>query len=295
MSSMIERLGESAPPPELAHRRSIHRQTPAGGRKAERRVMRSAHSGSPEKRGIRFGEACLQLRLVTQADIDGALSRQFDYPYLRPGDANLSDELVAAYHPFSDQVEALRALRTQLLLRWFNPERKLLAIVSPASGDGRSYLAANLAVVFSQLGEKTLLIDADMRDGRQHKLFKLSNQYGLSALLSGRLNGTAIERIGNFANLSVIPAGAMPPNPLELVSRPEFKDLLAAESRSFDVVLIDTPAAENASDAQAIAARAGGALLVAREHRSRIESLGRLTASIQSAQAEVVGCVFNRR
>jgi protein-tyrosine kinase len=202
--------------------------------------------------------------------------------------------LVAAYRPFSKQVEELRALRTQLLLRWFTPDRKLLAIVSAMNGEGRSYLAANLAIVFSQLGERTLLIDADMRNGRQHELFKLPNQYGVSALLSGRVNGAASERVVHFTNLSVLSCGATPPNPLELASRPEFRDLLANESRNFDVVLIDTPAADGGSDAQAIAARTGGALVVARENRSRIEALGRLVTLIQSTHVEVVGCVFNR-
>jgi len=293
MSSMIERLsdGPSAPGLVDAADRSIGKiLLDAGKLKAgdAERALRLA-----KEKSIRFGEACVQLKLVTQADIDTALSRQFDYPYLRTGEANLSEELVAAYHPFSVQVEALRALRTQLLLRWFNPERKLLAIVSPAHGDGRSYLAANLAIVFSQLGERTLLVDADMRRARQHELFRLSNQYGLSALVTGRSSSAAIERIEDFANLSVLTAGATPPNPLELVSRPEFKDMLANESTRFDVVLIDTPAAESYSDAQAIAARAGGALVVAREGHSRIEALGRLTASVQSTQAEVVGCVLN--
>jgi chain length determinant protein tyrosine kinase EpsG len=246
-----------------------------------------------KEKDIRFGEACIQLKLVTEEDIDGALSHQFDYPYLRTGETSLSDELVAAYHPFSVQVEELRALRTQLLLRWFSPERRVLAIVSPGRGDGRTYLAANLAVVFSQLGERTLLIDADMRGARQHELFNLSNQYGLSALLTGRANGAAIERVGHFANLSIISAGVAPPNPLELVSRPEFKDFLANESRNFDIVLIDTPAANASSDAQAIAARAGGALVVARENRSRREALERLVESIQSTQSEVVGSVLN--
>lgn len=293
MSSMIERLGQDVPAQGLhTGDRSIGKiLLDAGKLKAgdAERALRLA-----KDKGIRFGEACIELKIVSQADIDGALSRQFDYPYLRPGEANLSNELVAAYHPFSTQVEALRALRTQLLLRWFNPERKLLAIVSPSRGDGRSYLAANLAIVFSQLGEKTLLIDADMRHSRQQDLFNISNQYGLAALVTGRVNGAAVERVGHFANLCVIPAGATPPNPLELVSRPEFKDLLANESQSFDVVLIDTPAAEISSDAQAIAARAGGALVVARQDRSRIDAIGRLTASIQSTRAEVVGCVFNR-
>lgn len=291
MSSMIERLSESAPGLQTTDRSIGKILLDAGKLKAgdAERALRFA-----KEKSIRFGEACLQLKLVTQADIDSALSRQFDYPYLHPGDANLSEELVAAYQPFSPQVEALRNLRTQLLLRWFNPERKVLAIVSPSRGDGRSYLAANLAVVFSQLGERTLLIDADMRDARQHELFKLSNQYGLSALLTGRVSGEAVERVNHFANLSVLPAGAAPPNPLELVSRPEFRDMLMHESANFDVILMDTPAAQTSSDAQAIAARSGGALLVAREDRTRIEAASHLSASIQSSHAEVVGCVLNR-
>lgn len=247
-----------------------------------------------KEQGLRFGEACIKLGLVSQSDIDSALSEQFDYPYVRSGDAEFSDELVAAYDPFCAQVEELRALRTQLLLRWFNPERKVLAVVSPSRGDGRSYLAANLAIVFSQLGERTLLIDADLRDGRQHSLFRLANQYGLSSLLSGRVNGIAVARVRHFANLSVLPAGGLPPNPLELVSRQEFKDLLSFEGSNFDVVLVDTPAAEFASDAQAVAARAGGALIVVRQNRSRVESIHRLTAAIRSTNAEVVGCVVNR-
>ncbi|MGH8636576.1 MAG: chain length determinant protein tyrosine kinase EpsG [Burkholderiales bacterium] len=293
MSSIIERLSGNVPAAgSQAVDRSIGKILLDSGKlkpgDAERALRLS------KDKGIRFGEACTQLKLVEQSDIDRALSDQFDYPYLRPGDGNLSAELVAAYQPFSEQVEALRALRTQLLLRWFSTERKALAIVSPSPGDGRSYLAANLAIVFSQLGEKTLLIDADMRDARQHALFKLPNQYGLSALLSRRINGAAIERVGHFANLSILPAGATPPNPLELVSRPEFAELMARESAGYDVVLIDTPAADASADAQAIAARARGALVIAREGRSRLESLSRLGFAIQSTQAEVVGCVLNR-
>jgi Mrp family chromosome partitioning ATPase len=125
-------------------------------------------------------------------------------------------------------------------------------------------------------------------------MFRLANQYGLSALLSGRVNGIAIERVRHFSALSVLPAGGIPPNPLELVSRAEFKDLLAFEESNFDVILIDTPAAARSSDAQAVAARAGGALLVVRENRSRVEGINRLSSAIKSTNAEVVGCVVNR-
>lgn len=291
MNGIVERVIQDAPEP-ISNDRSIGKILLDSG-KLKTGDAEQALRLAKEK-GIRFGEACVRLDLVSREDIESALARQFDYPYLRPEQADLSDEVIAAYDPFSAQVEALRALRTQLLLRWFNADRKVLAVVSPAHGDGRTYLAANLAVVFSQLGEKTLLIDADMRRGRQHRIFKLANRSGLSALLVGRANGEAIEPIRTFDNLSVIPAGAIPPNPLELASRSEFRSLLSHESQSFDVILIDTPAFETASDAQAIAARAGGALAVAREGRSRMAALERLSVSIQDTRAEIVGCVLNR-
>jgi hypothetical protein len=112
------------------------------------RVLRYA-----KDKNLRFGDAAQALRLVTAEDIQQVLARQFDYPYLAPGESNVSREVVAAWSPFSNQVEALRAVRSQLLLRWFtgDSDHRSLAIVSAAKGDGRSYLAANLAVVFSQI------------------------------------------------------------------------------------------------------------------------------------------------
>ena len=298
MSSIIERLYEHsqrqdsyAKPPRAADR-SIGRILLESGKLNDddaERALRLAHQD-----GIRFGEACIRLKLVTSTDIERALSHQFDYPYLVPGESSLSEELIAAYYPFSAHVEAFRALRTQLLLRWFNLERRLLTIVSPARRDGRSYLAANLAIVFAQLGARTLLIDADMRSGRQHALFGVQNQYGLSALLAGRVNGASIETIAGFENLSLIPCGVAPPNPLELVSRPEFKDLLSNQTRGFDIVLVDTPPAEGSSDSQAITARAGGAVIVARQGKTRLGSVERLAGAIQSTNAEVVGSILNR-
>jgi len=247
-----------------------------------------------KEQGLRFGEACVQLGLVSQADIATALSDQFRYPYLHPGQASFSKELVAAYEPFSAAVEGLRALRTQLLIRWFGTNREALAIASPARGDGRSYLAANLAVVFSQLGEDTLLIDGNMRQPRQHTIFNLSNRTGLSTALAARAGTECIERIPHFAKLAVMTAGAVPPNPVELLSRSTFHSLLDQLRRRFDVVLIDTPAGNLGADAQAIAVRAGGALMLAREGRSRLKDLKTLSARIISGEAAVVGTVFNR-
>ena len=140
----------------------------------------------------------------------------------------LSDELVAAYQPFSPRVEQLRAIRSQLMLRWFDraEQRQVLTIVGAERGEGRSYLAANLAVVFSQLGERTLLVDADMREPRQHYLFLLENKIGFSTVLSGRSREEAIVRIPDLAGLSVLPAGPTPPNPLELLNRLNFDEFM---------------------------------------------------------------------
>ena len=247
------------------------------------------------ERGLRFGDAAIALGLLKESDIQFALSRQFDYPFLQAGESAVSDEVIAAYRPFTRQVEELRALRSQLMLRWFDAEaeRKTLAIVSPERGEGRSFIAANLAVVFSQLGERTLLIDADMRNPRQHALFSVSNRVGLSETLAGRGGPDAVQRVPALLDLCVMPAGAVPPNPQELLSRPVFSQLLGQLSKDFDVILIDTPAGAEYADAQTITVRASGALMVARKNVSRASRLRRLADELITASATVVGSVMN--
>lgn len=244
-----------------------------------------------KEEGLRFGEAALQLGLLTKEDIQFALARQFDYPYLVPGESNVSSELVAAYQPHSRQVEALRALRSQLMLRWFSdaPERRAISIVSPSRKEGRSYLAANLAIVFSQLGQRTLLIDADLRNPRQHELFGLTNRAGLAQMITGRADEVAIERVPAFLNFSVITAGSAPPNPQELLARTSFSSLLAMLSVRYDVIIVDTPSADEGADAQTITARTKAALLVARQNHSFVRDLQDLSDCLHYASAAVVG------
>jgi receptor protein-tyrosine kinase len=247
------------------------------------------------ERGTSFGETAVGLGLLTEADIELGLSRQFDFPYLLKGQSQVSSELVAAYEPFGTDAEALRVLRSQLMLRWFDRTqgRSALAITSAGRSEGRSFLAANLALVFSQLGERTLLIDADMRNPRQHQLFGLSNRSGLSALLSGGCDVEAIETIAALPDLAVLSAGAVPPNPQELLARPLFSQLLEKMAFEYDVILIDTPALDTCADAQSIAARAGAALVVARNNVSHVRSLRNLADAMNQASVVVVGSVLN--
>jgi len=247
------------------------------------------------QKGLRFGEAALELGLLREDDIKQALAQQFEYPYLTRGESAVAEEVVAAYQPFSPVVEELRALRSQLMLRWFDTdsERKAIAIVSPENGDGRSWMAANLAVVFSQLGERTLLIDADMRRPRLHTMFGVDNKTGLSSILAGRAGTEAIQRIAALLDLSILPAGATPPNPQELLNRPAFSQLLGLASESFDVIVIDTPPTFAYSDAQTTAVRASGALVVARKNVSRSSRLRGCAEMLVEASATVVGTVMN--
>jgi protein-tyrosine kinase len=245
--------------------------------------------------GLRFGAAAVQLKLLTQADIDFALAQQFNYPILsRRGENSVGADVVAAYKPQCDEVETLRALRSQLTLRWFNDSsHKALSITSPERGEGRSWLAANLATVFAQMGERTLLIDADMRHPRQHELFNLSNVVGLSALLTGRAGREIVCRIHPQLRLFVLPAGLLPPNPQELLGRPIFEVVLELFSDQFDVVVIDTPAATETADAQIVARLAGAALMVARRNRTRQTQLTAAMETLTQTGVNVIGSVFN--
>jgi len=245
--------------------------------------------------GVRFGEAAVQLQRITQNDIESAIAQQYNYPVLaRGGDGGVADDVVAAHQPQSEIVEPLRALRSQLILRWLNStERKVLAVTSPERGEGRSWLAANLATMFAQLGERTLLIDADMRHPRQHRLFNIDNSVGLSALLTGRAGREIARRIHPQLRLFVLPAGVMPPNPQELLARQVFDVILDHFASQFSLVIIDTPAISETADAQLLAANAGSAIMVARRNRtSQIKLLSARDILVDSG-VNIVGSVIN--
>lgn len=245
-------------------------------------------------RGLRFGEAAVRLGLITVNDLRRAMAEQYDLPHLLPDSAR-SSELVVAYEPFHACAEQMRALRTQLLMHWAKSGRRsrMLALVSPGPREGRSYVTANLAVAFAQLGERTLLIDADLRRPRQQRIFDVPDRVGLSAVLSGRADRTAVLPVSRFGPLSLLPAGAPPPNPVELLSRDAFPALLRELQTEFNVILFDTPAAKACADAQTVAYRAGSALVLARKDHTRLGDTTRVIRALHDAGALTLGTVFN--
>lgn len=246
-----------------------------------------------KEEGIKFGDAAKKLGLITEDDVQQVLSQQFDYAYL-PANANYSQDLIAAYQPFSSQVEGFRALRSQLIFRWLNEGFKAISVIGANPAEGASYTVANLAVVFSQLGRKTLVIDGNMRTPRQHKIFNLKHSFGLSDILAERSSGAeALFRVPDLPNLTVLGAGTVPPNPQELIGRPTFTQLIKYAGSIFDVILVDTPALKLGSDAQMLASFTGGAVLVSKLNETPFADLSHLKSQIQGAGANVIGAVVN--
>ena len=248
-----------------------------------------------EDKGLRFGEAAVRLGFISEDDVRFALAKQYDMPHFTPSSEGPSRELVAAFAPFHPRTEEMRALRTQLLIRWYNPEqgRKLLVVASPERGEGRSYVAANLAIVFSQLGARTLLVDADLRKPRQHQIFGLPSQHGLASLLAGRSDHKATYPIAGLSRLSVLPAGPLPPNPQELLSRPVFSAFMKDLQSIYDVVIIDTPPAKPYADTQTITFRAGDALIVSRKNKTKLSDTSKVIRELADTGARVVGTIIN--
>lgn len=250
-----------------------------------------AHQASS---GQLFGEAGIELGLLSSQDVQRALACQFGL--LCPGsESGLSGELVAAWQSQSPVTEHLRSLRSQLMLRWFENDARhaALSLVSPGRGDGRSYLTANLAVLFAQLGKRTLVIDADLRHPRQHRLFGATGRQGLSGVLAGRLGTDAVIDIESVPGLSLLPAGVQAPNPQELLARGGLPRLLSSLRSRFEVILVDTPAFEECADAGTIGSRAGAALMVACRDGTSVRALGALAEGLREFGVTVVGAVFN--
>lgn len=247
--------------------------------------------------GLRFGDAAVALKLASRDEVARALSQQFDFPYVSTEDCALSPELVTAVSPFGEQAEVFRELRTRLLLEHLDPPqpRHALAVLSTEVGDGKSYCAANLAISLSQMGRRTLLIDADLRRPRVHQLFGLANRHGLSAVLAGHQSAaTALHTVAELPSLELLLAGSVPPNPQELLQRPTFTLLLQELLERFDHVIVDTPAASQGADARLLAAKCGAALIVGRQGRSRLTDLQALAGAMARTATRLTGVLINQ-
>lgn len=260
------------------------------GKLNPRDAERAAQLG--RDKGLLFGEAARRLNLVSEADVQNVLARQFDFPCLTPGDDRLAPELVAAHQPYGQAADILRGIRGQLLLRWFDAGRKALAVVAVNPDDGSSRLCANLAISFAQLGKRTILVDANLHDPQQAELFRLGPRPGLSDLLAGRCGTEARVQIDCFPALSVLPGGVVPPNPQELLAQDAYRVLYENLCAHADVVLLDAPAFAFSAAAFQLATRTGGVLLLVRKNATRMSDVNAVGAQLADSGVAVVGSVL---
>ncbi len=246
-----------------------------------------------QQQKMRFGDAALSLGLLTQAQIDAAVGEQFGYASADLLNGKASDELHYLHQPFSDEAEEIRRLRSELLLRFGAQKKIRVALVSPAHGEGKSYMAASLGIALSQVGKRCLIIDANLREGGLHDYFGLGKPDGLSSVLAGRIDcEKAITQL--TTNLYILPAGPTPPNPLEILRAPRIQLLLESLLPFYDAFIVDTYSASLAADAQMVAHQVGTALLMARQDQTTLESLRQTQHDMQAAGVEVLGSIFNQ-
>ena len=246
----------------------------------------------------KFGEAAIALGYATSEDVLRALALQFNYAYGNAEQQRASPELVVLNQPFGPQAESFRAIRAQIMMRTHVdvrgvPLKRALAVVSPNTGDGKTYFCANLSVSLAQMGGRTLVVDADLRGARLHEVFDVDTRSGLSTLLAGRRADGVIKPVKSVPNLFVMPVGPHPPNPLELVQQPHFGLLLQELLTRFDHVVVDTPAAQYGADCAVVAGRCGAALVVARKDATKVDDLQAFAQTLAAANAKLAGVVMN--
>jgi polysaccharide biosynthesis transport protein len=196
--------------------------------------------------------------------------------------------------PFS---EAVRTARVSLQLSGAGSKSKSFVITSTKPGEGKTTLACNLALTFARAGEKVVVVDADMRRPRIHKIFgnngSASNDWGLSNFLSGA-NGGRLLNTNNVSNMHFITAGPIPPNPVELLASKRFAKLIKAIERRFDRVIIDAPPHLGFADVLVLSQHVGGVVLVSSMGETTRESLRHFKKSILNVNSTILGCIINK-
>ena len=209
------------------------------------------------------------------------------------GGASGTEARVVLRQPAGRLTERLRALATRRTLGAEGRTARTLALVSPEAGDGRSFLAANLAALFALSGRRTLLVDADFRNPCQHRLFRAEAAPGLSEFLRRGGDCDVVQPVADIPGLHLVAAGRDPAAGIECLSGQHAAGLFTHLFETCDQVVIDTPPALAYADAQTACAHVDAALLLARRGRTRLADLRRITDDLRAMDTRALGAVIN--
>jgi succinoglycan biosynthesis transport protein ExoP len=211
----------------------------------------------------------------------------------RGGERSVEERLVTHVDPRSPVAEAYRSLRTNLAFARVEQEVRTIVLTSPGPADGKSTTVANLAITFAQQGQRTLLIDADLRRAVIDKLFDVPRTPGLTDVLVGDARLADVVREAAIPNLAVIGSGRFPPNPAELLGSTAMRDVLRDCAAEFDIVLLDSPPLLAVTDAAVLATMTHGAILVVRVGSTAKAATRRAIMQLQTVRARILGSVLN--
>jgi capsular exopolysaccharide synthesis family protein len=203
-------------------------------------------------------------------------------------------DLITQLSPKSNFSESYRAIRTALLLSSAEAGPKAFVVTSPLPSEGKTATISNLGVTIAQAGKKVLLIDADLRKPRQHRIFKLKNLNGLTNYLTGSVDLNELIKPTSIHNLFVINAGPVPPNPAELLGSAKMTEFVQKTKQAFDIVLIDTPPILAVTDALVIGANVNGVILVVWGGKTSREALKRAKERMDLTKVKALGVIINR-
>ncbi len=209
--------------------------------------------------------------------------------------ATPEEKVVTLRHPRASHSEAYRVLRTNIQVANVDQPVKTLLVTSPNPVEGKSLTAANLAVVMAQAGLRTVLVDADLRRPSQHRLFSVTNDYGLTnGLVQQDLVSDGYMHTTDIENLRVVTSGQIPPNPTELLGSKRMQKLIQALRDQSDMIILDSPPCLPLADAAVLARHVDGVLLVVDAGATRRDSAAKAKEALERAGGRVLGVALNR-
>lgn len=203
--------------------------------------------------------------------------------------------MITHIDPKSTISEQYRTLRTNITFSETDTPLRTILATSSGPGEGKSTTVANTAIVFAQAGKKVLLVDADMRKPTVHYTFQLSNHIGLTNVLTRQADFKDAIQASGIDNLAILPSGPIPPNPAELLSSKQLKEVIQIAKNEYDLILFDTPPVLAVADAAILGNACDGIIFVIRSGHTEIEAAQKSMELLDNAKAKVLGTVLNGR